>query len=200
MSNLNFAPGESEASHESFSPSVVLFWLKTEVGVSDSRIVTKEPNTVLGLIPLGYSDGAFPLANVASVGVDSKFSVSRLIFGLISLVIGLSTMGSAAIVGLFFFLLGISMLANVMGTSLKIMNNGGGVSFITVSILEKSKVERFREKINQQLFANHASIRHAESMRVQNDQLHVQQQQLNAQIMQQQQYQEKLPPLPPTVT
>ncbi|WP_157551324.1 hypothetical protein [Nocardioides jensenii] len=58
MSNLKFAPGENDVIAESFSPSVLMFLLKTEIGASMMRIVTRSPNTLLGLIPLGASDSA----------------------------------------------------------------------------------------------------------------------------------------------
>ena len=56
---------------------------------------------------------------------------------------------------------------------------------VSVSVLQKSKLEHFREEVNQRLFADQALLRHNQHMEVQNQQLYLQQQQLNAQIMQQ---------------
>lgn len=197
---LNFAPGETNIVERGFSPSVILFWLKTSIGVSSTRIMTRVPNTVLGLIPLGAEDATYPLANVAGVGVNTKFSVGRLVFGLVFLFLGFGLIGDTALLGLILLLLSISMLANTMSATLNISNNAGGVSSVQVSILEKAKLENFREEINQRLFADHDRLRHEEHMNVQNQQLHAQQQQLNAQIMQQQNYlntQHQQPPQPP---
>ena len=51
----------------------------------------RRPNTILGLIPLGYADNAYPLTNTASVGVSAKFSVGRLVFGLLFVVTSIAT-------------------------------------------------------------------------------------------------------------
>ncbi len=180
---LSFAPGETNVVADKFSPSVVLFWLRTEIGASSTRIVIKEPNTVLGVIPLGAQDRAFPLNNVASVGVNSKFSIFRLVFGLLSIILALNLGGVAMVL---FLLWGLSLAANSMSASLSIQNNGGQVSTIDVSILERAKLAALREAVNTRLFADHGLLRHQESMQVQNAQLYTQQQQLNAQIMNQQ--------------
>lgn len=186
MPTLQFAPGEENVIEESFSPSVILFWLKTRMGVSSTRIATTSSNTLLGLIPLGYADAMYPLTNVAGVGVNTKLSVTRLIFGLVLLGMGGAAMDAGAVLGFVVLILAISMLANAMSATLQITNNAGGVSTVGVSILEKAKLEQFREQINQRLFADHAGLRHGEHMQVQNQQLHTQQQQLNAHLTQQQ--------------
>jgi hypothetical protein len=168
--------------------------------------VTRAPNTILGVIPLGYADAAYPLTNVASVGVNSKFSIGKLVFGLIFLFAGFGTLTKG--IGILLLLIAAALLAGVFGATLRIQNNGGGFNDVGVSILEKRKLEEFREVVNQRLFADHAAMRHNQHMQVQNDQLSVQQQQLNAQIMQQnaalqaqlrEQQQQPASPPPPTM-
>ncbi|WP_086824256.1 hypothetical protein [Allokutzneria sp. NRRL B-24872] len=184
MPNLQFAPGEENITEQSFSPSIVLFWLKTRMGVSNTRIATTSSNTLLGVIPLGYGDSMYPLANVAGVSVDTKLSVSRLVFGLVLLAMA-SAASSAAAVGFVLLVFAVSMLANAMSATLKITNNAGVVSTVAVSILEKAKLERFREQINQRLFADRAALRHDEHMQVQKQQLLAQQQRLESEADQQ---------------
>ncbi|GAA1107457.1 hypothetical protein [Arthrobacter flavus] len=164
MSNLSFAPGETNVHSEKFSPSVIMFWLKTEIASTNMRIVSKSPNTLLGLIPLGYRDAAFPLSNVSSVGVEVKFSMKRAIFGLILLFISFALLDN--FFGWVLLLISVSMLLNSISASLKIQNNGGAVTELRVSILEKSKLEQLRDDINSRLFADHAGIRHQETMDV----------------------------------
>jgi hypothetical protein len=180
---LQFAPGEQNVKETSLSTSVVLFWLQTLIGVTNTRVVTRAPNTILGVIPLGYQDAAYPLSNVASVGVNARFSVRRLVVGLICLFVGLGVIGKSGAVGVVLILVAIATLANVMKAALVIQNNGGGITYVDVSILQKAKLEQFREEINQRLFADHAHLRHAEQMGMQNQQLYTQQQQLNAQVL-----------------
>lgn len=184
MPNLQFAPGETNVTEAQFSPSVVLFWLRTSVGVSSTRIVTHEPNTILGVIPLGYNDRTYPLRQVAGVQVNAKASVARFLLGLILFFTGISLLTKSPL-GIFLVLIGVALLANAMSAAMIIQNSGGGLSGVRVSIFQKKKLEAFREEVNQRVFADQELLRHTEHMQVQNQQLYVQQQQLNAQIMQQ---------------
>lgn len=183
---LKFAPGEQDVTDAQFSTSVVLFWLRTMIGASSTRVVTRAPNTILGIIPLGYRDAAYPLSNVASVGVNARFSVGKLVVGLIALIAGLAEIGKSPVGGLVLLIVAVALLGNTMKAALVIQNNGGGITNVDVSIFQKAKLEQFRETINERLFADHAHLRHGEQMSVQNAQLYTQQQQLNAQIMAQQ--------------
>lgn len=53
MTEFTYAPGEKNIIGDRFSPSVVIFWLKTSVAASSTRVQYKAPNTLFGLIPLG---------------------------------------------------------------------------------------------------------------------------------------------------
>ena len=186
MSDISFAPGETNIFGDKFSPSLVLFWLKTEIATTNARIVVKMPNTLMGLIPLGYKDEAYPLSNVASVGVEVKFSLGRAFFGAVFTIIGLATLFKVPVLGLIFLLLGVPMVLNAMSAALKVQNNGGAVSFVQVSILEKAKLEALRNEINSRLFADHQGLRHQEAMGYQQMSLINQQAQLTLQQQQQQ--------------
>lgn len=179
MSNINFAPGEGNVTSQKFSPSVILFWLKTEIAVSSMRVVSRSPNTLFGLIPLGYKDAAFPLASTASVGVEVKFSVGRALFGLIFFLVGINLLDN--VFGWLLLILGLSMLLNALSAALTITNHGGGQSRLRVSILEKSKLESFRDEINARVFADQGRLRHEENMDMQAKSLLNQQAQLNLQ-------------------
>lgn len=179
MSNLHFAPGESNVSTAKFSPSVILFWLKTEMGVTNTRVVSRRANTLLGVIPLGYTEETFPLANTAGTTVDVKFSLGRAIFGLIFLLISFQMLNN--LFGWILLILGLSMLLNALSTRLKITNNGGAATTLQISILEKAKMEQFRNEINARLYADHQGLRHQETMDMHTKNLLNQQAQLNLQ-------------------
>lgn len=74
MTEFTYATGETDVTGDRFSPSVVLFWLKTSVAASNMRVMYKSPNTLLGVIPLGSNTQTIPLRNIASV--DSSTSVA----------------------------------------------------------------------------------------------------------------------------
>ena len=76
MTEFTYATGETDVIGDRFSPSVVLFWLKTSVAASNMRVMYKSPNTLLGVIPLGSSTQTIPLrsTSVASSGAPSSSS------------------------------------------------------------------------------------------------------------------------------
>ena len=76
MTEFTFAPGEKNIIGDRFSPSVILFWLKTSIAASATRIQYRSPNTLFGLIPLGSNTKTIPLRNVAGVETDSKMNVA----------------------------------------------------------------------------------------------------------------------------
>lgn len=180
MSNLTFAPGETNISQARFTPSLLLFWLKTDMAVTNRRFVAKEPNTILGLIPLGYRDLAYPLHNVASAGVSVKFSLWRVVLGALILIGGLGGFKQSAVLGIVFVLIGLSLLANAATATIILTNNGGGKIDLRVSVLEKDKLEQFRNEVNSRLFTDYEGLRHNEAMGAAQLSVLLQQQQLQA--------------------
>lgn len=168
---LTFAPGETNAHIESFSPSIALFWLKADMGVSNTRLAHKMPNTVFGVIPVGARNTAIPLANIAGVSVSTSVSGGRLGFGLLTSFIALAATVEGSVAGLFWLLFGLLMIFNAFKATLDVSNNGGGVTSVDVSVLERAKLEAFRAEVDQRLFADHSQLRHVESMGVQQDHL-----------------------------
>lgn len=62
MTEFTYAPGEKNIVGDRFSPSVIIFWLKTSIAASSTRVQYKAPNTLFGLIPLGASTKTIPFA------------------------------------------------------------------------------------------------------------------------------------------
>ncbi len=166
MTEFTFAPGERNVVGDRFSPSVVIFWLKTSIAASSTRIQYKAPNTLFGLIPLGASTKTIPLRNVASVDTNTKFNVGSLVWGLVFLLVGLSSFDSSVFVALLFLLLAAANLANVMSASLVFHDPSGGANAITVSVLEKDRLMGLAQEIQTRVFADNDQLRHEESIRM----------------------------------
>lgn len=47
MTEFTYATGETDVIGDRFSPSVVLFWLKTSVAASNMRVMYKSPNRLV---------------------------------------------------------------------------------------------------------------------------------------------------------
>lgn len=137
MTEFTYATGETDVIGDRFSPSVVLFWLKTSVAASNMRVMYKSPNTLLGVIPLGSSTQTIPLRSIASVDTNTKFN---------------------------FLLLAAANLANTMSAQLDFVNQAGGRNSVKVSILEKDKLMQLAQNIQRLVFADVEGQRHQESM------------------------------------
>ena len=166
MTEFTYAPGEKNIVGDRFSPSVIIFWLKTSIAASSTRVQYKAPNTLFGLIPLGASTKTIPLRNIASVDTNTKFNFGSLVWGVVFLLIGLGCLDSSVAVALVLILVAAANLANTMSASLVFHDPSGGANTITVSILEKDKLMSLAQEIQSRVFADADQLRHEESMRM----------------------------------
>ncbi len=149
MTEFTFAPGEKNIIGDRFSPSVIIFWLKTSIAASSTRIQYTTPNTLFGLIPLGVDTKTIPLRNVASVDTSTKFNLGSLVWGVVFLLIGLGCLDSSVAVALVLILVAAANLANTMSAQLDFVNQAGGRNSVKVSILEKDKLMQLAQNIQR---------------------------------------------------
>ena len=164
MTEFTYAPGEKNIVGDRFSPSVIIFWLKTSIAASSTRVQYKAPNTLFGLIPLGASTKTIPLRNIASVDTNTKFNLGSLVWGVVFLLIGLGCLDSSVAVALVLILVAAANLANTMSASLVFHDPSGGANAITVSILEQDKRMQLAQEIQKLVFTDADQLRHEESM------------------------------------
>ena len=127
MTEFTFAPGEKNIIGDRFSPSVIIFWLKTSIAASSTRIQYTTPNTLFGLIPLGADTKTIPLRNVASVDTSTKFNLGSPVWGVVFLLIGLGCLDSSVAVALGMTQHDAAVLAN-----------------LTVDMVKKYESEKYR--------------------------------------------------------
>ena len=166
MTEFTYAPGEKNIVGDRFSPSVIIFWLKTSIAASSTRVQYRAPNTLFGLIPLGASTKTIPLRNIASVDTSTKFNLGSLVWGVVFLLIGLGCLDSSVAVALVLILVAAANLANTMSASLVFQDPSGGANAITVSILEKDRLMQLAQEIQKLVFTDADQLRHEESMRM----------------------------------
>lgn len=164
MTEFTYATGETGIIGDRFSPSVVLFWLKTSIAASNMRVMYKSPNTLLGVIPLGSSTQTIPLRNIASVDTNTKFNPGSFAWGVVFLVAGLAFLSDSAALGILLLLLAAANPANTMSAQPDFVNQVGGRNSVKVSILERDKLMQLEQKIQQLVFADVEGQRHRESM------------------------------------
>lgn len=158
--DIQLTPGEKGVFSKSFSPNLILFWLRVNIVVTNRRIVAKAPNTILGIIPLGYQEHSIPVGSVAGIGASVKVFAGRLIalglVGLLFLFGALGLYGSGSLFGgtLVFLLAAIFLAgaANAIVCQFAVTNNGGGVTGISVSPLEQGALEEFKTRANEYIY------------------------------------------------
>lgn len=163
MTEFTYAPGEKNIVGDRFSPSVIIFWLKTSIAASSTRVQYRAPNTLFGLIPLGASTKTIPLRNIASVDTNTKFNLGSLVWGLFFLFVGFGMFDSNALAAIVCLLIAVANFANVMSATLTFRDPSGGANDITVSILEKDKLMSLAQEIQARVFADDDQLRHEES-------------------------------------
>lgn len=139
---------EKKIKEATFTANLILFWLKANYVLTNKRLTGDTPNTLFGIVPLGKTQIAQPLKTIASVTSSTKFTLGRLIIGVILAFIGLSMMGSSVLFGLLLLILGVINILNCYTATFIVTNNGGQSTGYEISILEQSKVVEFTNEIN----------------------------------------------------
>ncbi|MCE7792388.1 hypothetical protein K8O68_08155 [Salipaludibacillus sp. CUR1] len=147
---MKYVLGKEEqiVKESTFRPNLVLSWLKSEMTVTNKRVLGYSRNTLLGLIPLGKNEISYPLKNISSVSISSKFYLSRFIIGLILVLSGLSQISDSFLGGLFFLVLGALPLANSFVSRLIISPNSGNPTKLDVTFLDKNTIQEFSNEVN----------------------------------------------------
>jgi hypothetical protein len=127
----------------SVRPSPLLFWLTVDLRVSEKSISGKQPNTVLGIIPAGYKKVSYALKQVSGVDVETKVSVSKILLGALVFFAGVMAFSSNLFLGLLLAILGAALFVAGLTAALAITNTGGATQYITVSLLDRAKLEEF---------------------------------------------------------
>ncbi|WP_185769322.1 hypothetical protein [Corynebacterium anserum] len=156
--DILLAPGERGLYSRSFRPNLVLFWLRTQMVVTNKRIAVKYPNTVLGVIPLGFEERSMPMGSVAGVTTSFKVFLGPLLFHSFLALIFFILMfnggvGFNSLLFLILFSLFAAFAASAIRSSMVVTNNGGGIQTNTVSFLEKGALEDFKNKANEIIYS-----------------------------------------------
>jgi len=184
-SEFSFAPGETNIFVTHYSPSLMTSWLKTELTVTSRRLLARKSNALLGVIPLGHDDAAMPLGSISEVGVNSKFHPGRAIMAIVWLVLMISMFNAhQPVLGILALLLLIVAVLTTMDAELRVVNNAGSVTSLTVSALEKAKLQSFKQEVEQRLYADQALLMHRESMNQAQNFATIQQAQMSALLAQ----------------
>lgn len=132
------------------TPSPLLFWLKVNLRLSEKGLNGRNPNTIFGIIPAGYTSVSYSLKQIAGVAVETRVSVAKVIFGLLLAFLGLS----GILAGEFFLsfvalIIGAAIFTAGLTAALAVTNTGGVTQHIKVSLIDRSRLEDFTGKVQK---------------------------------------------------
>ena len=126
---------------DSLALSLLLFFLKIDVALTNKRVVGQWPNTFLGLIPVGSNNVTYPVTSIASVAVSTKIRVVSLIVGIVLALAGLN--GSLIIL-----IIGVLLIGNAFYAAFEITNTAGQKIGHQMAFWEKGKAQALANDIN----------------------------------------------------
>src|SRR5699024_6424462 len=78
-----------------FSLSLLFFWIKGHLVIDNNFIKVSTANAIFGLFPAGKDSQNIPLKNISSTQLSSKYSIFRMVIGIIFILVFLSKLGSS---------------------------------------------------------------------------------------------------------
>lgn len=154
MLDPTIGPGETVVRAASFRPSLVIFWMRTEIVVTSARVVVRAADSLLGVVPLGYRDSSSVVAEVAPARVEVRFSAGRGVVALVFLVLGLVRIADP--VGWTALLVAVALFLHALDATLVLQGGKGAIGDVHVALVEKGSLEQVRDDINNVLFAQQA--------------------------------------------
>ena len=128
--------------------SLLTFYLKGEVVVGDNFVRFREPNTILGLIPLGAKKENVPVTQIAATQTNFKLKFGKLIIGIAVLVLALYFMRDSFAFGIILLLIAANSIIDAFEIDLSVSMSSGQTKNIDFFIFEKRKAERAEAAIH----------------------------------------------------
>lgn len=131
-----------------YMTSLLTFYLKGEIKSEQNFIVFNEPNTILGLIPLGSKTERFPVAQISSTSTSFSLKLPKLLLGVIVAIGAFALMTQSFVLGLILLLLGVNWIIDAFEVYMVVTTTAGQKKFIDFFIFEKGKAQKAEQQIN----------------------------------------------------
>ncbi|MDI9914320.1 hypothetical protein [Rhodococcus sp. IEGM 1379] len=160
--SIAIAPGEVVRFSEQFCPNMILTHLTTTVTLTDKRIIVRRPNTLFGIIPMGYNEHASPISHIAQVSAGESFSTKLIGAGTVFLIwalmsfIGLDVLGT--LFGLLQLAIAIACFFKAHHLAFVIRNTGAGTLVAQAAKSERNKVAYAQAAIRDLLFGDGTAL------------------------------------------
>jgi hypothetical protein len=133
-----------------FSLSLLFFWVKGNLAIDNNFIKVSTANAIFGLFPAGKDSQNIPLKNISSTQLSSKYSIFRMIIGIIFILVSLSKLGTSFFSALIFLLIGLIIFGSGILTRLTIQKAGRDFT-IVVPFYEKGKMLQIQDYMEDAL-------------------------------------------------
>ena len=151
------APGEQPLLRERFMLGTIVFYLHTELVLTDRRLYAARPNTLFGLIPAGTTRRNFPLESIAGVSAGTRLNIVALILGLLVILAGFGANSTDSGLAILLLIAGFLLILATPRQAIEVMNSGGGTIAFPVSVFERSKTVAFANRVSE-LLAHRPSV------------------------------------------
>ncbi|MBO4677790.1 MAG: hypothetical protein J5633_09625 [Oscillospiraceae bacterium] len=72
--------------------SLLTFYLKGEIGADQNFVKLKDPNTILGFIPLGSHQESIPINQITSVQSSFRMRLGKLVIGILVAILAIAAL------------------------------------------------------------------------------------------------------------
>lgn len=128
--------------------SLLTFYLKGEISTEQNFVKFKEPNTILGLIPLGARKESVAINQIASTQTNFKLKFGKLLIGIILAILAVTMLPNSVALGIILFVIAANSIIDAFEIDLKVNMTSGQVKLIDFFIFEKGKAEQAEFQIN----------------------------------------------------
>ena len=155
-----------------YRASLLLPFLRTNVVLTDRRVVASSPDTIIGIIPTGSNTVVYPLNQIASCQIGNASNSVSIIVGVILGVLsafllsyyvsdsflysrhdewveGLITLFGG--ISPFLILIGVLLVLAGIHAGIKITSTGGGQNSLKIAPWERSSAQNFINALNKVL-------------------------------------------------
>lgn len=130
--------------------SLLTFYLKGEISAEQNLIKFKNPNTILGLIPLGSKKENITINQIASTQSNFKLKLKKFILGIIFAIFSFSLLGvEGGFIGFSIMLIiAVNFVLDAFEIVLQINMTSGQTRTIEFFIFDKAKAQSAENQIN----------------------------------------------------
>ena len=130
--------------------SLLTFYLKGEIGADQNFVKLKDPNTILGFIPLGSHQESIPINQITSVQSSFRMRLGKLVIGILVAILAIAALFNKGgfILFLIFGLIAANLILGAFDVSLLINMTSGRTRLLSFFIFDREKAAKAEQMIN----------------------------------------------------